>query len=207
MRSSRGALVAGVLAWLALAACSGTGAPSRPPVQIGLQPGDLPAGLTRCPASGDVTAFARSLLPTSQAAHDELLSAWHDLQGHGATRAALIVYAAEAPACSGRVGSGEGASVTSLVVEFRADGAATAAFRRGVLGFTTPSEDAEVPDMTRGAATGLGQNAWLLQRSIAGRSLIVGLWAHDAVLVLFLSVDEDPLHAKQALSSVDGRIA
>jgi hypothetical protein len=207
MRSSCTALVASALAWLAVAACSVTGASSRPPTQIGLQQGDLPADLSRCPASGDVTAFARSLPPGSPAAQDELLNAWEDLKRQGATRGAVTVYAAQpAAACSARLGSGEGANVTSLVVEFRDEGAAEAAYRRGVLGFTTPSEDAEVPDLTRGAATGLGQNAWLLQRSIGGRSLIVGLWHRHAVLVLFLAVDEDPLHAKQALSSVDGRI-
>jgi hypothetical protein len=205
MRSSRAALVAGALAPLALAACSGTGAPSRPPLQIALQPGDLP-GLSRCSASGDITAFARSLQPSSPAAHDELMDAWKDLQRHGATQGAVTVYAERPAACAARVGSGEGTSVTSLVVEFRDDAAATAAYRRGVLGFTTTSEDAEVPDMTRGVATGLGRNAWLLRRSIQGRSLMVGLWERHAVLVLFLAVDEDPLHAQEALSSVDGRI-
>ena len=206
MRSARPALVAGALAWLALAACDGIGAPSRPPVQVGLQQGDLPDGLSRCPASGDIDAFARSLQRASPAAHDEVLGAWKDLQGHGAVQGAVTVYAAQPAACAVRLGSGEGTTVTSLVVRFRDDSAAEAAYRRGVLGFTTPSEDADVPDMTRGAATGLGHNAWVLRRSAEGRTLTVGLWERHGVLVLFLAVDEDPLHVQQALSSVDGRI-
>jgi len=206
MRSSPGRLVAGVLAGLVLVACSGTGAPTVPPAQIGLQPGDLPAGLNRCAASGDVDAFARSLQAGGPAASDELLGAWKELQRAGATRAAVTVYAAQPAACTARLGSGTGTSVSSLVVEFRDDGAAEAAYRRGVLGFTTPSEDAEVPGMTRGAATGFGRNAWVLERSTQGRALIVGLWERDAVLVLFLAVDSDPLNAKQAMSTVDGRI-
>ena len=96
--------------------------------------------------------------------------------------------------------------MTSLVVEFHDDAAARAAYQRGVLGFTTPNEDAAVAGMNRGAATGFGRNAWVLQRSVDGRSLIVGLWERDAVLVLVVAVDADPLNTQRALSAVDGRI-
>lgn len=206
MRSLRVLAAASALASLALVACQAPGAPSVAPVQIGLQQGDLPQTLVRCPTSGDLNAYLRSPRPNQQAAHDELLGAWQDLQHHGASRAALTVYAAQQTACGARLGAGEGVSVSSLVVEFQDDGAAAAAYQRGVLGFTTPSEDAEVSGMDRGAATGIGQNAWVLQRSVSGRALIVGLWARHAVLVLFVAVDADPLNAKKALSAVDGRI-
>jgi hypothetical protein len=206
MRSYRTPALASALAWLALVACEGTGPPSVPPAQIGLQRGDLPPTLMRCPASGDIGAYLRSPKPNHQPAHDELLSAWQDLLRHGATRAAVTVYAAQQPACAARLGTGEGETATSMVVEFHDDAAAAAAYRRGVLGFTTPNEDAEVAGMDRGAATGIGQNAWVLQRSVDGRSLIVGLWERNAVLVLFVAVDADPLNARRALSAVDGRI-
>ena len=205
-RSFRAAVLASALAWLALVACQGVGAPSVPPVQIGLQQGDLPANLMRCPTSGDIGAYLRSPQPNQQPAHDELMSAWQDLQHHGAARAAVTVYAAQQAACTARLGTGEGVNVTSVVVEFRDDSAAAAAYQRGVLGFTTPSEDAEVPGMDRGAATGIGRNAWVLQRSVAGHALIVGLWARHAVLVLFVAVDSDPLNARRALAAVDARI-
>jgi hypothetical protein len=207
MPSARVRVTAVALAWLALAACSGVGPPSPPgPAQIGLRQGDLPAGLQSCPASGAIDGYLRSLQRGSVPAHDELLAAWRDLQSHGAAEAAVAVYAAQPAACGARLGTGEGVSATTVVVRFRDDGAATAAYQRGVLGFTTPSDDAEVPDMTRGAATGVGRNAWVLQRSAQGRSLVVGLWERNTVLVLFVAVDVDPLHAKQALSTIDGRI-
>jgi hypothetical protein len=205
MRSSR-ALVLGALALLPLAGCAGAGPPPIPPAQIGLQGRDLPAGLSRCPGSGDVDAFARSLPAAGAPARDELLNAWKELQKQGATRAAVTVYAADPAACGTRLGSGPGTTVTSVVVAFEDDEAAAAAYQRGMLGFTTPSEDADVQDMTRGVATGLGRNAWVVERSTAGRSVVVGLWERRAVLVLFMAVDEDPLHAKQALAAVDGRI-
>jgi hypothetical protein len=150
--------------------------------------------------------YLRTLQRSSVPAHDELLAAWRDLQRRGGVEAAVAVYAAQPAACASRLGAGDGASVTTLVVRFRDDGAASAAYQQGVLGFTTPSEDAAVPNMMRGAATGIGRNAWVLQRTAQGRALVVGLWERNAVLVLFMAVDVDPLHAKQALSTVDGRI-
>jgi len=206
MRTLLAAWLAGVVAWLALAACTGVGAPPPDPLQISLQSGDLPTGLHRCPASGAVDAFVRSLARTNPPARDELAGAWHDLQGRGAVQAAVTVYATQPDACMARLGTGPGTTVTSVVVRFQNDAAAAAAYRKGVLGFTTPNENAEIPDLTRGAATGIGRNAWILQTEVEGRSLIVGLWERDAVLVLFMAVDADPLHAKQALGAVDGRI-
>jgi hypothetical protein len=206
MRSHRAAALASALAWLALVACEGTGAPTVPPAQIGLQQGDLPPTLARCPASGTIGAFLGSPKPNQHPAHDELLSAWQNLQRHGATQAAVAIYAAQQPACAARVGTGAGETVTSLVVEFHDDAAAADAYQRGILGFTTPNEDAEVAGMNRGAATGLGRNAWVLQRSVDGRALTVGLWERNAVLVLVLAVDADPLNTQRALSAVDGRI-
>jgi len=206
MRSYRARALVGAMAWLALVGCEGAGAPSVSPVQIGLQQGDLPAALVRCPTSGDISASLRTSKPNHQPAHDEMLSAWQDLQRLGAAEAAVTVYAAEQPACAARLGTGEGANVSSLVVEFHDDAAAATAYKRGVLGFSTPSEDAEVPGMDRGAATGIGRNAWVLQRSVDGRDLIVGLWERHAVLVLFLAVDSDPLNAKRAIAAVDSRI-
>ena len=206
MRSYRAMALVGALAWLALVGCEGAGAPSVPPVQIGLQQGDLPGALVRCPTSGDIGAYLHTLQPNHQPAHDELLSAWQDLQRHGAAAAAVTVYAARQPACTARLGAGDGANVSSVVVEFHADAAAAAAYQRGVLGFSTPSEGAEVPGMDRGAATGIGRNAWVLRRSVDGRDLIVGLWERHAVLVLFLAVDSDPLNTRRAISAVDSRI-
>ena len=206
MRSPRVLALAAGLVCLALTACQVAGPPSIPPVQIGLQRGDLPAGLARCPASGDISTFLHGSKPNNERAHDELLTAWQDLQHRGASQAALTVYAAQQPACAARLGTGDGANVSSLVVEFHDEATAAAAYQRGLLGFPTPSDDAEVAGMDRGAATGIGQNAWVLQRSVAGRALIVGLWERHAVLVLFVAVDADPLNSKRALSAVDGRI-
>ena len=207
MRSTRTALLAGVLAWLAVAACQAPGPPVPPdPGRVGLQAGDLPASLKRCPASGAVDGYLRSLQAANRAAHDELAAAWQDLKRRGAAQAAVTVYGERPTACTARLGTGEGASVSTMVVTFQAENAASDTYQRGFLGFTTLGADQEVDDMKRGAATGIGRNAWVLQRSVQGRALIVGLWERDQVAVLFIAVDEDPLHAKQALSSVDGRI-
>lgn len=197
--------MAGAVAWLAVfAACQVPGTPPVPPSKIVLQHGDLPGALQRCPASGDIDSYLEHL--GAVPAQTELQAAWQELRRQGAEEAAAAVYAAQTTACSARLGTGDGTNVSSIVVRFRDGGGAAAAYQRGMLGFTTPSEDAEVSGMTRGAATGIGQNSWVLERSAQGRSLIVGLWQRDDFVALFVAVDEDPLNAKRAMSAVDGRI-
>ena len=207
MRWHRCALGASALTLLLLVACNLSGAAPPPdPAAISLRPGDLPSELQRCPASGDIGSYLRFLQRTSPPAHDELASTWRDLQQKGASVAAVSVASQQPAACSARVGTGLGPNATTLVVRFKDGGAASAAYARGVLGFATPSADEDVPGMARGAATGIGRNAWVLERSVNERSLIVGLWQRHTIVVLFVAVDIDPLHAKQAIAMVDSRI-
>lgn len=187
--------------------CDLTGsAPLPDPAAISLQPPDLPTDFQRCAASGEVTGYLRFVGRSNQAARDEMVSSWKDLQREGAAAAAVTVYAQQPAACGDRLGAGVGASVATVVVRFRDDGAASAAYQRGMLGFTTPSPDEEVAGMSQGVATGLGRNAWVLERSVSGRSLIVGLWQRGLIVVLLIAVDADPLHAKQAMAAVESRI-
>lgn len=199
----------GVLALLSGLACNVAGPPAVPPpdpTAISLQPSDLPADFQRCSASGDIMRYLQFLERTSTAGRDELASGWRDLQLNGASGAAVTVLAQQQAACAARLGTGAGPSVTTVVVRFRDEGAAAAAYQRGMWGFATPSEDQEVPGLVRGAATGVGRNAWVLERSVNGRSLLVGLWQRHLIAVLFVAIDSDPLHAKQAIAAVDRRI-
>jgi len=197
------------LALLSLLSCDMTSPPAAPPpdpAAISLQPGDLPDDFQRCPASGDIKRYLQFLERTSATGREELASGWRDLQLNGAAGAAVTVLAQQQAACGARLGTGAGPSATTVVVRFRDEGAATAAYQRGMLGFATPNEDQEVAGMVRGAATGVGRNAWVVERSVNGRSLLVGLWQRHLIAVLFVAIDSDPLHTKQAMAAVDRRI-
>jgi hypothetical protein len=195
------------LVCIGLVACDAALVSQPPdPGPIGLQQGDLPSNMPRCPASGPIDGYLRELQTKDPAAHDELQAAWRDLQKTGATRAAVAVYATQPGACTARLGAGSGSSMTSLVVAFKDETVASDAFRRGVLGFATPSDDQQVDGMTRGFATGLGDSSWMLERSIQGRSLIVAYCERHAVTAFVVATDTDPLHAKQAAAAVAGRI-
>jgi hypothetical protein len=196
----------GALTALGLGACNLAGAPPPvDPAQVVLQPGDI-AGLQRCAGSGPIDGWLTHLSGPGRAAHDELSTTWSDLRHQGADEAAIAVYTAQPATCAARMGTGPGASASSLVVRFRDENAAVAVYRSGLLGFATPGEDQQVQGMSRGAATGIGRNAWTMQEVVSGRQLTVGLWARNATVVLFVTADVDPLHAKQALNAVDGRI-
>ena len=197
------------MALLSALSCNGTGPPAGPPpdpAAISLQPGDLPADFQPCPASGNIMRYLQFLGRTSTAGREELASGWRDLQLNGASGAAVTVLTQQQAACGVRLGTGGGPSVATVVVRFRDESAAAAAYQRGMWGFATPSEDEEVPGMVRGAATGVGRNAWVLERSVSGRSLLVGLWQRHLIAVLFVAIDSDPLHTKQAIAAVDRRI-
>jgi hypothetical protein len=199
--------MAWALTLMALGACDVVGTPNQvDPAQIALQPGDV-SGLQRCPSSGSIDGWLSHVKGAGRAAYDELAPGWSALRREGADQAAVAVYVAETATCDARLGTGAGASASSLVVHFRDEGSAVAAYRSGMLGFATPSEDQQVQGMSRGAATGIGRNAWTLQEVVNGRQLTVGLWERHATTVLFIGVDIDPLHARQALVAVDGRIS
>jgi hypothetical protein len=192
---------------LGLVACDAALVSQPPdPGPIGLQSGDLPSNLARCPASGPIDGYLRDLQTKDRAAYDELQAGWRDLQKGGATKAAVAVYTIQPAACTARLGTGNGSSVTSLVVAFKDETSASDAYRRGVLGFATPSDDQQVDGMTRGFATGLGDSSWMLERSVQGRSLIVAYCERHSVTAFVVATDTDPLHAKQAAAAVAGRI-
>ena len=208
MRRRTSALVASILIGLTLAACDGTGAHGQPdPAAIGLQSGDLPGEFQRCSSSSEIGSYLRVLQARNQTARDELASAWREVQDYGGSQAAVTVYSQQRAACDARLAAGDGPSVTTVVVRFHNESAASDAYQRGMFGFSTPSEGAEVPGLTRGVATGVGRNAWILQRMVNKRSLMVALWQRHLIAVLFAAVDADPLHANQAIAAVDRRTA
>ncbi|HLH70195.1 MAG TPA: hypothetical protein VKY90_14555 [Candidatus Dormibacteraeota bacterium] len=190
-----------------LAACQAIGplAPKNP-TEIGLRSGDLPSTLQRCPGSGDLTSYLRTARTEGGSAWDELQTTWRTLQHEGAQQAAVAVYASDRAACTMRLGTGPGSSASSLVVRYHDDRAALAAYQRGMLGFPTPGQDEQVPGLQQGAATGLSQESWLLEQNAAGRSVFVACWQRGSYTGFFLAVDLDPLHARQAVTSIAARM-
>ena len=164
------------------------------------------AEIGRCPGSGAIDGYLRELGRRNPGARDELRTAWADLKRRGAVSAAVAVYTARAVACDARLGAGDGPSTSSLVVAFQSEEAAAGAYRQGMLSFTTPGADEEVDGLVQGAATGLGRSAWIVQRQVNGRATLVAYWQRHTVAAMVIAVDEDPLHARQALTAVDGRI-
>jgi hypothetical protein len=206
MRVAHGAAIALMLAAL-LVACQ-TAGPSAPkdPADIGLRPGDLPSTLQRCPGSGELTGYLKAIGAGGGPARDELEATWQALQHDGAKQAAVAVYASDRTACNARLGTGPGESASSLIVRYRDDQAAFNAYRQGMLGFPTPDQEEQIPGLQQGAATGLGQQSWMLQQNAAGRSVFVACWQRDSYTAFFLAVDLDSLHARQAVGMVADRM-
>jgi hypothetical protein len=197
-----------MLAWLCLPACDvGPLATAGPkPEEVGLQPADVPADVQRCQNSGPVDRYLADVKVRDQAAYQSVTSAWTQLKSGGARGAAVAVFAGNAPACSLPWGVAPGRSLASIVVQFRDDQAAAAAFRRGILGFPTPSAEQQTPGMSQGVATGLSENSWAVQRDEDGRSLYVAWWQDKAFAVFLVSVDLDTSESQRAADAVERRI-
>src|SRR5919199_97471 len=80
------------------------------PEQVGLQPGDVPTDLRRCPASGPIDRYLGDLKGKAPGAYRTVQDAWHQLQGEGATAAAVTVLGNMDAACRAELGAAPGRS-------------------------------------------------------------------------------------------------
>ena len=177
----------------------------RRPEQVGLQPGDVPTDVRRCPASGPIDRYLGDLKGKAPGAYRTVQDAWHQLQGEGATGAAVTVFGALEGACRAELGGAPGRSAASLVAVFRDQRAAAAAYQRGILGFPTPAPGQQVPGLVQGVATTLSENAWAVQRQVDGRALYVAWFQERAFAVFLVSTDLDLSESQRAAAAVEGR--
>src|SRR5437879_357156 len=172
MPSIGGRVLAALLAGLALAACQVSSTPVDP-ARVGLQRGDVPADLARCPNSGAIGSYLKQLSAQDPGGHATLQQGWRQLRAAGAVEGAITVYAAAPGDCLKEPGAGAGRLVATLVTRFDSDQAAAAAYPKGAMGFPTPSQDQEEPGLQQGVATQLSPNSWLLQREVGPSWLAV----------------------------------
>ena len=204
MPSIGGRLLALLLTGPALAACQ-VGTPPVDPAQVGLQRGDVPADLARCPNSGPVDTYMKRLSAKDPEGHATLQQGWRRLRSAGAVEGVMTVYAAAPGDCLKEPGAGAGRLVATLVTRFDSDQAAAAAYPKGAMGFPTPGQDQEEPGLQQGVATQLSPNSWLLQREVGTQALEVAYWQRGTCTIYFVSLDLDTVEASRAFTAVDGR--
>jgi hypothetical protein len=210
MRLLRGAPLGAalILAWLCLSGCDLQPFPTSGPSaqEVVAQSGDIPSDLRRCPASGPIDRYLEALKAKNRDAYQSLQGGWAELKANGAKSGAIAVFTAAPAGCQAPLGAPPGRNLANLVAVFSDDHAAASAYGRGIFGFPTPAADEQLPGLSKGLATGLSENAWVVQRVVGGRALYVGWWQDRTVVSFLVSADLDSTESVRASGAVERRI-
>lgn len=204
----RTATAALALVVMALAACSSPDLPvvgPPAPENVALKASDVPTTLKQCPGSGPIDGYLAAIRTKDPDSYAQVSDAWTDFKRNGADAAAITSFAQQTSACTGTLGAGQGQSAASFVIRYKDAGSATAAFKKGLLGFPSPKAQQQTPGLTVGAATGLGDKSWVYDMSLSGRSAYIAFWQTGRFDIFVFTADLEPKLSSQAVDSVNSR--
>ena len=201
--------VAAATALLLLGGCSVSGdqePPRQSTAEVSLRDADLPVGMSRCSGSGPIDGYLKSIGPTNPGASRDLSASWQSARAAGADSAEVVVYGDDPNRCPGGLISPAGRSAATFVIRYPSDGAATTAWKRGILDLPPPASEEQAPGLTQGFATGLGRNAWSYARNANGRPSYVAFWQNGSFVILVATGGLAPEQSRLASLAVSGRV-
>jgi hypothetical protein len=168
-----------------------------------IQPGEVPASLSKCPGSGPIAGYITSVQATDSALAAHITDQWQQLQAKGARSAALMLYAYNSNACHAELAATtDTKSLASFVVEFGNEGQAERAWGAGILGFATPAPDQVTPGILRGSSTGLGVSSW----TYSNAQVRLACWRRSVFVSLVVLSNLDPGAYKAVTAAIDARL-
>jgi hypothetical protein len=199
---------------LVVAAC-GTPSPTLQgptAASVAVQPSDLPAGMQKCNASGDIASFLSNAKTKDPATYTSTKKSWDDAQTNGATAAYVDFYTDSSAHCTSLESNTADVSAASyklainFVIQFKdAASAAKGYTSESIFGFSAASMQGGAPAL-QGNATGLSANSIVLSVSVANTSYYVAVWQNKAFMVILAILNIDPAAAKKAALAENGRI-
>jgi hypothetical protein len=202
-------------ALITLMACSNSASPNpgaqqtqsatsaAPKLQsITAQIADLPSGLVVCQWSGDFGTYATKVKPANPEYAKQLQDLWQAMQSGGAVDGWVQDLSVSEDACKGYFNGSAGlvVHVTSIVVRFKDDSAATAAYTNSTSAFIGPKAVAQGQTQT-GTATGLGTNS----TTVVANNFYAGGQKHDYYM-LMVAAGIAETDTKSALLKIDARV-
>ncbi|HEY2597152.1 MAG TPA: hypothetical protein VGJ79_01595 [Candidatus Dormibacteraeota bacterium] len=168
-----------------------------------IQPGEVPASLSKCPGSGPIAGYITSIQATDAVLAAHIAGQWQQLQAKGAKAAALMLYAYNSNACAAELAATTDAkSLASFVVEFGDESQAERAWGAGILGFATPAPDQVAPGILRGSGTGLGASSW----TYTNTQVRLACWRRSVFVSLLVLTNLDPGAYKAVTAAIDARL-
>jgi hypothetical protein len=211
----RVALVTVALAAATLAACGTSNQPSGPTVaSVAVQPGDLPAGMTKCDLTGDIARFIQKEQTPDPQAAKTMTADWQDAKKNGASTGYAALYTDSNAHCAGIKTSGAdlGAAtyrlVVNFVVQYKDENRAAIAYKSGqpILGFNPSDLRGGGGGVVEGTRTGLTANSIALTQPAGNQLFYIALWQNGPFVVILAVLNVDANAAKNVAMRENGRI-
>jgi len=207
--------------WLVLAvlvlvtACNQSSAAVTGVADVSVQSGDLPKGVQRCSASGDIDSFLKAVKTKDPSTYTSTKSEWDKAKSHGATSAEVVFYTDSKAHCDSITNSQNSdlASATypiviNFVIKFKDQNSAEQGYTtESIFGFSESTiSSSAAAGVTKGTDTGLGKNSITLLIAIANQSFFVAVWQNKTFMVILAVINIDTAQAKKIASNENSRI-
>jgi hypothetical protein len=207
--------------WLVLAvlvlvtACNQSSVAATGVADVAVQSGDLPKGVQKCSASGDIDSFLKAVKTKDPNTYSSTKSEWDKAKSHGATSAEVVFYTDSKAHCDSITNSQNGdlASATypiviNFVIKFKDQTSAEQGYTtESIFGFSESTiSSSAAAGVTKGTATGLGTNSITLLIAIGNQSFFVAVWQKKTFMVILAVINIDTAQAKKIASNENSRI-
>ena len=204
-----------VAALAVLTACNQSSAAALGAADVAVQSSDVPKGVQKCSASGDIDSFLNSVKAKDPTTYSSTKSEWDKAKSNGATAAEVVFYTDSKAHCASITNSQNSdlASATypiviNFVIQFKDQASAEKGYTtESIFGFSAGTISATAAaGVTKGTATGLGANSITLLIAIANQSFFVAVWQNKTFMVILAVINIDTAQSKKIANNENGRI-
>jgi hypothetical protein len=207
--------------WIALAAlvivtaCNQPGAAVTGVADVAVQSGDLPKGVQKCSASGDIDSFLKTVKSKDPTTYTSTKAEWDKAKSNGATSAEVVFYTDSKAHCdsitnsqNSDLASAAYPIVINFVIQFKDQTSAEKGYTtESIFGFSESTiTSTAAAGVTKGTATGLGTNSVTLLIAIANQSFFVAVWQNKTFMVILAVINIDSAQSKKIASNENSRI-
>ncbi len=202
-------------AFMVVAACNQPGAAVTGPADVAVQPGDLPKGVQKCAASGDIDSFLNTVKAKDPTTYTSTKAEWDKAKSNGATSAEVVFYTDSKAHCDSITNSQNSdlaaaayPIVINFVIKFKDQSSAEKGYTTAsIFGFSESTiTSTAAAGVTKGTATGLGTNSVTLLIAIANQSFFVAVWQNKTFMVILAVINIDTTQSKKVASNENSRI-
>ena len=202
-------------ALVVLAACNQSSAAVTGVADIAVKSGDVPKGLQKCSASGDIDSFLNAVKSKDPSTYTSTKSEWDKAKSHGATSAEVVFYADSKAHCDSitnsqneDLASATNPIIINFVIKFKDQTSAEQGYTtESIFGFSESTiSSSAAAGVTKGTATGLTKNSITLLIAIGNQSFFVAVWQNKTFMVILAVINVDTTQSKKIASNENSRV-